>query len=174
MNAPRRARGDDGFGPSIELMLVLVVLFVPIVLITATGAMWFNRYTAGQDLAEDLTRVIITAADPNRPAAGEFDLPVPDRQARVSGELPDLIADYGLDPADVTVTYEVDGVAANLPNNLPDLDGVYRRGMNLTVTVAVTAPAVPIPFIADAAALTITAEHTERIDQHRGITRPGP
>ena len=127
-----------------------------------------------QDLAEDLTRVIITAADPNRPAAGEFDLPVPDRQGRVSGELPDLIADYGLDPADVTVTYEVDGVAANLPNNLPDLDGVYRRGMNLTVTVAVTAPAVPIPFIADAAALTITAEHTERIDQHRSITRPGP
>ena len=47
----------------------------PIILITATGAMWFNRYTAAQDLAEDLTRVIITAPDPDRPPAGEFDLP---------------------------------------------------------------------------------------------------
>lgn len=174
MSTPRRARGDDGFGPSIELMLVLVLLIFPIILVTATGVMWFNRYTAAQDLAEDLTRVIITAADPNRPAVGEFDLPLPDRQGRVSGELPDLIADYGLDPADVTVTYELDGIAANLANNLPDLDGVYRRGMDLTVTVAVTAPAVPIPFIDDAPALTIAAEHTERVDQHRSITRPEP
>ena len=92
----------------------------------------------------------------------------------MGAELPDLIADYGLDPADVTVTYELDGVAHNLPNNLPDLVGTYRRGMDLTVTVAVTAPAVPIPFMGDAAALTITAEHTERIDQHRSITRPEP
>lgn len=172
MSPTRRAKGDDGFGPSIELMLVMVLLFVPIILITATGAMWFNRYTAAQDLAEDLTRVIVTAPDPNRPPDGEFDLPLPDRQVRVGNELPDLIADYGLDPADVTVSYELDGLVHDLPNNLPDIAGTYRRGMALTVTVTVTAPAVPIPFIDDAAALTITAEHTERIDQHRSITRP--
>ncbi len=131
--------------------------------------MWFHRYTAAQDLAEDLTRVVITAADPARPPEGEFDMPLDVRDGRVGLELPDLIADYGLDPADVTVEWDLGGVPyADLPTLLDD----YRRGVTLTARVIVTAPAVPIPFVDDAPELTITGEHTERIDQHRSITRP--
>lgn len=162
MISRHRCRGDVGSaGVSIELMATLLLLILPVLLMTGTGVMWFQRYTAAQDLAEDVTRIIVTASDPNRPAAGEFDLPLAQRLNRVnSDELPDLVADYGLDPADVDVTY-----------NMADIPSEYRRGTELTVTVTVAAPAFTIPFIGCCGSRDLTAEHTERIDQHRSITR---
>ena len=161
--SPRvRCTGEDGSaGVSIELMATLVILFLPVILMTGTGVMWFQRYTAAQDLAADVARVIVTAPDPNRPASGEYDLPLDQRLARVNAELPDLVADYGLDPADVAVAY-----------NLADLPSEYRRGEALTVTVTVTAPGITSPFVGSFASRDLTADHTERIDQHRSITRP--
>ena len=166
MSAPARIRGEEGSaGISIELMATLIILFLPVVLMTGTGVMWFQRYTAAQDLAADVARVIVTAPEvvpgPNRPASGEYDLPLDQRLARVNAELPDLVADYGLNPADVAVTY-----------NFADLPTEYRRGGTLTVTVTVTAPGVTIPFVGSFASRDIAADHTERIDQHRSITRP--
>lgn len=162
---PRRRGGEAGSaGISIELLATLLILFLPVVLMTGTGVVWFQRYTAAQDLAEDVTRIIVTAADPGpvRPADGEFDLPLSQRLDRVNNvELPDLVADYGLDPADVAVTY-----------NLADIPSQYRRGTELTVTVTVSVSALTIPFVGCCGSRDLTAEHTERIDQHRSITRP--
>ena len=163
--SPRvRCTGEDGSaGVSIELMATLIILFLPVILMTGTGVMWFQRYTAAQDLAADVARVIVTApaetGDP-RPASGEYDLPLGQRLARVDAELPELIDDYRLDPADVAVTY-----------NLADLPSEYRRGEALTVTVTVTAPGITLPFVGSFASRDLTADHTERIDQHRSITR---
>ena len=162
MSRYRRGHGDDGSaGISIELMATLLILFLPVVLMTGTGVIWFQRYTAAQDLAEDITRIVVTASDPSMPTDGEFDLPLPRRLDRVNNdELPDLVADYGLDPADVAVTY-----------NLAVIPSQYRRGTEFTVTVTVAAPALTSPFVGCCGSRDLTAEHTERIDQHRSITR---
>ena len=162
MSGPARCHGERGSaGVSIELMATLIILFLPVILMTGTGVMWFQRYTAAQDLAADVARIVVTAPDPSRPASGEFDLPLDQRLARVNAELPDLITDYGLDPADVAVSY-----------NLASIPAQYRRGEELTVTVTVTAPGITIPFVGSFASRDLAADHTERIDQHRSITRP--
>lgn len=171
----RRAKGDAGIlGITIETMFGLLLLFLPVLLIVGFGTGWIKRKVAAEDLAADLARAAIQA--PALPMTTEdYDMPIVPggRQFHVDGLQPSLLADYGLDAADLVgpVTYSIDIDDGNQYRRTHLVGSDYVPSY-LTVTVQVRAPGISIPFGGDFAESVITVEHTELIDGYRSITRP--
>jgi hypothetical protein len=168
----RRAKGDAGIlGITIETMFGLLLLFLPVLLIVGFGTGWIKRKVAAEDLAADLARAAIQA--PALPMTTEdYDRLVSQRRLHVDALQPSLLADYGLDAADVIdVTYSID-IADGDQYRRTHLVGSDYVPSYLTVTVQIRAPGISIPFGGDFAESVITVEHTELIDGYRSITRP--
>jgi hypothetical protein len=132
-----RRRRDAGY-ISLELVLGLALLVVPIALIVLTLPTWLARQNLARLAAQQAARTGVIAASPEQGAAA-------------AGT---VVAGSGLEPAkDLTVTWE--------PGSS------FARGGLVTVRVTVRSPAVVIPFLGSAGSFPLTATFSERVDQYR-------
>jgi hypothetical protein len=134
----KRRRGlEDGY-VSLELVLGLALLVLPIALIVLTLPTWLARQNLARLAAQQAARTAVIAASP-------------ERGATAAGS---VAADAGLDPAkDLRVAWE--------PGSS------FARGGLVTVKVTVQTPAIAIPFLGSFGSFPLTAGFSERVDQYR-------
>ena len=141
----RRARGaghrcpgvEDGY-ISLELVLGLALLVLPIALIVLTLPTWLARQNLARLAAQQAARTGVIADSPEQGAAA-------------AGT---VVGDAGLDPAaDLRVSWE--------PGSS------FARGGLVTARVTVQSPAVSIPFLGSVGSFPLTARYSERVDQYR-------
>ncbi|HEX9316165.1 MAG TPA: hypothetical protein VN986_04680 [Actinomycetota bacterium] len=128
---------EEGY-VSLELVLGLALLVLPIALIVLTLPTWLARQNLARLAAQQAARTGVIAASP-----GEG--------AMAAGS---VVADAGLDPArDVSVAWDP---ASN-----------FARGGLVTVHVTVESPAIDIPFLGRFGSFPLTASFSERVDPYR-------
>ena len=117
----------------------MVLLFVAMVAITVT--VWPERATTARRLA----RVGAQAA------AEQTSWPEAERAGLAAAQ--DAAANYGLGPADMTVTFT----------------GSIERDGEVTATVGIRMPAIAVPGLASAGEWTWTTSHTEAAGAYRSL-----
>ena len=141
----RRARGaahrcpgvEDGY-VSLELVLGLALLVLPIALIGLTLPTWLARQNLARLAAQQAARTGVIADSPEQGAAA-------------AGT---VVADAGLDPArDLRVAW--------------DPASSFARGGLVKVNVTVESPAIDIPFLGRFGSFPLTASFSERVDLYR-------
>lgn len=148
MTSARSARGvrgaahrclgaEDGY-VSLELVLGLALLVLPIALLVLTLPTWLARQNLARLAAQQAARAGVIAASPEQGAAA-------------AGT---VVADAGLDPAtDLRVSWQ--------PGSS------FARGGLVTARVTVESPAVSIPFLGGVGSFPLTATYSERVDRYR-------
>ena len=134
----KRGPGVEGGYVSLELVLGLALLVLPIALIVLTLPTWLARQNLARLAAQQAARTAVIAAspEPGVTAAGT------------------VAADAGLDPArDLSVAW--------------DPGSSFARGGLVTVRVTVESPAIAIPFLGTFGSFPLTATFSERVDQYR-------
>lgn len=125
----------------IEFALGVGVLVLPVALLVLTLPQWAERQSAARLAAREAARAVVLAdTGPAGVAAGH------DAAARVA-------ANHGIDPSDFTVAFT----------------GAVVRGEAVTASVTARFPATAFPGLADVAAFTWTATHTEQVDHYRSL-----
>jgi hypothetical protein len=133
----RRLGLEDGY-VSLELVLGLALLILPIALIVLTLPTWLARQNLARLAAQQAARTGVIAASPEQGVSA----------ART------VAADAGLDPAkDLRVAW--------------DPGSSFARGGLVTVKVTVESPAIAIPFLGSFGSFPLTATFSERVDEYR-------
>jgi hypothetical protein len=132
----RRPGVEDGY-VSLELVLGLALLVLPISLIVLTLPTWLARQNLARLAAQQAARTAVIVASP-------------EGGATAAGT---VAADAGLDPKDLRVAWE--------PGSS------FARGGLITVKVTVQTPAIAIPFLGSFGSFPLTARFSERVDQYR-------
>jgi hypothetical protein len=136
--ATPRCPGDEDGYVSLELVLGLALLVLPIALIVLTLPTWLARQNLARLAAQQAARTGVIAASPEQGAAA-------------AGT---VVADAGLDPAtELRLSWE--------PGSS------FARGGLVTARATVESPAVSIPFLGSVGSLPLTATFSERVDQYR-------
>jgi len=131
-------RHPNGGYVSLELILGLALLVLPITLIVLTVPTWLARQNAARLAAQQAARVAVVSGSPD--------------QGRKAART--VATDAGLDPAkNLTVAYE--------PGSS------FARGGLVTVKVTVQTPAAFIPFVGGVGSFPMTATFSERVDLYR-------
>jgi hypothetical protein len=134
----KRSLGVEGGYVSLELVLGLALLVLPVALIVLTLPTWLARQNLARLAAQQAARTAVIAASP-------------DQGATAAGT---VATDAGLDPArDLRVAWE--------PGSS------FARGGLVTVRVTVVSPAIAIPFLGTFGSFPLTATFSERVDQYR-------
>ena len=145
MTSRRVARGaarccpgvEDGY-VSLELVLGLALLVLPIALIVLSLPTWLARQNLARLAAQQAARTGVIAASPEQGAA----------------EAGMVVAGAGLDPAaDLRLSWE--------PGSS------FARGGLVTARVTIESPAISIPFLGTVGSFPLTATFSERVDQYR-------
>jgi hypothetical protein len=130
--------GAEGGYISLELVMGLALLVLPVALTVLTLPTWLARQNLARLAAQQAARTAVIAASPEQGAAA------------AEG----VIADSGLEPGkDLTVTWEA--------------GSSFARGGLVTVKATVQSPAVVIPFLGSVGSFPLTATFSERVDQYR-------
>jgi hypothetical protein len=130
--------GLEGGYVSLELVLGLALLVLPVALIVLTLPTWLARQSTARLAAQQAARTGVIAASPEEGAAA-------------AGA---VAADAGLDPAtDLRVAWE--------PGSS------FARGGLVTAKVTVESPAISIPFLGSLGSFPLTATFSERVDLYR-------
>jgi hypothetical protein len=133
----RSPRVEGGY-VSLELVLGLALLVLPVALIVLTLPTWLARQNVARLAAQQAARTAVIAVSP-------------DRGATAAGT---VAADAGLDPTrDLRVAWE--------PGSS------FARGGLVTVKVTVQTPAIAIPFLGSFGSFPLIATFSERVDQYR-------
>jgi hypothetical protein len=136
--AAHRCLGAEHGYVSLELVLGLAVLVLPVALIVLTLPTWLARQNLARLAAQQAARTGVIADSPEQGAAA-------------AGT---VVADAGLDPArDLRVSWE--------PGSS------FARGGLVTARVTVESPAVSIPFLGSVGSFPLTASFSERVDPYR-------
>jgi hypothetical protein len=134
----RRSAALEGGYVSLELVLGLALLVLPIALIVLTLPTWLARQNLARLAAQQAARSAVIAASPEQGVAA------------AGG----VAADAGLDPSkDLKVAWE--------PGSS------FARGGLVTAMVTVQSPAIAIPFLGSFGSFPLTARFSERVDQYR-------
>lgn len=131
-----RAGADAGF-VSLELVLGLAVLVLPIALIVLTLPTWLARQNVARLAAEQAARtaVVTLSMDQGRRAAEA------------------VAQDAGVAPPDLQVGFEPGSSVA--------------RGGQVVAAVTVRTPAAQIPLLGGVGSFSLTARFAERVDLYR-------
>lgn len=133
----RPAGGDSGF-ISLELVLGLALLVVPIALVVLTLPTWLARQNLARLAAQQAARTGVIADSTDQGAAAAAN----------------VVAGSGLDPGrDLTVTW--------------DTGSSFARGGLVTARATVQSPAVVIPFLGSIGSFPLAATFSERVDLYR-------
>lgn len=136
MRARQRER-ERGF-VSVELVLGLALLVLPVALIVLTVPTWLARQSLARLAAQQAARTAVVTLSPDQGVEA----------AR------GVVADAGVDARrDLTVAYRA--------------GSTFARGGVVTVDVSVTTPAVTIPFVGSAGSFGLTASFSEPVDAYR-------
>jgi hypothetical protein len=134
----KRGAGVEGGYVSLELVLGLALLVLPIALIVLTLPTWLARQNLARLASQQAARTAVIAASP-------------EQGATAAGT---VAADAGLDAArDLRVAW---GPGSS-----------FARGGLVTVRVTVQTPAIAIPFLGSFGSFPLTATFSERVDQYR-------
>jgi hypothetical protein len=126
-----------------ELALGIGLLLVPVALLVLTLPTWSERQTTARSIAREVARVVAVA--------GTCD------GARALDLGHDMARNLGLPPGDIAVQLDC-ASGARLP-----------RGGSVRASVTVAVPAVALPGIGSVGAWSLTAHHSEPVDQYRSF-----
>ena len=136
----RPVRTQAGFS-SLEYALGVGLLLMPIAVVAATLPVWPERQAAARQAANEAARTVALGDEWGAATA---------EGGRVADE---VAANYGLDPADVSVAFA----------------GSLERGGSVTARATVRMPVLRFPRVATVGEWSWSTAHTEAVDAYRSF-----
>jgi len=141
-----------------EWLLGIGLIIMPVIVIVASIAPWYQRANMATLIAQETARVMVLADDWD---SGEA-------QARflaleIANNHGFTLADWCSSPAPGCLSI---GFGGTTP-------GVLQRGTEITIQVEVPIPGVVVPGLGDVAEFQWSQAHTERVDDYRSIEISG-
>lgn len=149
-------RNEDGFVIP-EWLLGIAVVIMPVIVIVASIAPWYQRANMATLMAQEAARAMVLADDWQSGVA---------EAVNVAEE---IAANHGFDSGAWCVSPAPGCVSILFVGNTP---GVLQRGTEISISVEVPIPGVVVPGIGEIAEFQWTQTHTERVDDYRSIVVP--
>lgn len=140
MSLDRLWRDERGFTQALEFALFTALIVLPVFVLVVGLPTWWERSSLGRQAAAQAARTVVVA-DSWEEGAAQAERIVEQTAANHAAGDVDLIG----------------------------IDGTLERGSQVTATVAVDIPAIPIPMIATTPAFTLTFASTELVDRYRHL-----
>lgn len=141
-----------------EWLLGIGLIIIPVIVIVASIAPWYQRANMATLIAQETARVMVLADDWDSGEAAARTLAL-----EIAGNHGFTVRDWCPSPAPGCLWISIGGTTP----------GEIRRGEEITVRVEVPIPGVVVPGVGDVAAFQWLQIHTERVDDYRSIEVPG-
>lgn len=141
MTTTRVVRDDRGASGTLEMLLGVALLMLPLVMLVAAIPRWIETRSMAQLAAQEAARSLVLAAD------------------QASGEMLGIVranevaANHGFAPGQLAVSFS----------------GVLAWGEEVTATVTVDTPVLVVPGLGSFVASDVRVSHTERVDDFRSF-----
>jgi hypothetical protein len=141
-----------------EWLLGIGLIIMPVIVIVASIAPWYQRANMATLIAQETARVMVLADDwdSGEAAARMLAFEIANNHGFTAG-------DWCASPAPGCLWIGIGGTAP----------GVIRRGSEVAVQVEVPIPGVVVPGVGEVAQFQWSQSHTERVDDYRSIEVPG-
>lgn len=132
-------RRDESGSAVLELVLGLCLLVLPAAMLAGALPTWVERESAARLAAREAARTYVLAATPG------------DAERAATAALHEVVRNHRFDPGQFRLR----------------LDGALSRGAQVTAEVTTRAPLLWVPGMGRFGGFTLTARHTERVDDYR-------
>ncbi|MFC2176945.1 hypothetical protein ACFLRH_00860 [Actinomycetota bacterium] len=159
MNQPitRAATREAGFTTP-EWLLGIGLIIMPVIVIVASIAPWYQRANMATLIAQETARVMVLADDWE---SGELEATT--LAVEIANNHGFTAGDWCGSPAPGCLWMAIGGTSP----------GTIRRGTEVAVQVEVPIPGVVVPGVGDIGEFQWSQLHTERVDDYRSIEVPG-
>ncbi len=141
-----------------EWLLGIGLIIMPVIVIVASIAPWYQRANMATLIAQETARVMVLADDWD---SGEAEAHTLARE--IAGNHGFTGSDWCASPAPGCLWMAIGGTSP----------GLIQRGSEISVQIEVPIPGVVVPGVGDVAAFQWSQAHTERVDDYRSIEVPG-
>jgi hypothetical protein len=153
----RAATREAGFTTP-EWLLGIGLIIMPVIVIVASIAPWYQRANMATLIAQETARVMVLADDWESGEAAARTLAL------------EIANNHGFTAGDWCASPAPDCLWMAIGSTSP---GAIRRGSEISVQVEVPIPGVVVPGVGDIAEFQWSQSHTERVDDYRSIEVPG-
>lgn len=157
IRAGRGAVREGGFTTP-EWLLGIGLIIMPVIIIVASIAPWYQRANMATLIAQEAARVVVLADDWEGGAAAAQTLAI------------EIAANHGFTEEDWCASPQPGCLWMSIGSTSR---GEIRRGAEVSVQIEVPIPGVVVPGVGGVAAFQWSQSHTERVDDYRSIEVPG-